>query len=217
MACNFDLEQTWNNTRQAIETLDPNVAMQLDAGLGMASAMVGIDPVHQVLPAFGDTWVIYDAPDHGGLLITGAVMVVEVDGPDALNAAVAQLCTMASPMLMQAGYELVVKETTYQGHVIKYIVLPGLPVPISPAAAYVDGRVVVGLSPQVVKTVIHQADPALRKSSILDHADVMKLTGDPSGKAQSFYYWDLKHQARFGYKLTHLLRTMAASLIGRER
>ncbi len=212
-ACSFDLEQLWNRTHQAIEAIDPNVAMQIDGGLGMVSAMFGIDPVHQVLPAFGDTWVIYDAPDHGGLLITGAVLVVEVDGPDALNAAVTQLCAMANPMLMQAGYELVVKETIYKGYTISYIVMPGLPVPISPAAAYVDGRVVVGLSPQVVKVALHQADPALRKSSILDHPDVKKLAGDPAGKVQTFYYWNLKHQARAGYKITHLLRTAAASLL----
>ena len=212
-ACNFNLSNIWQEAHRVVEVLDPNAVMQMDGAVSMASTMIGFDPLNQLLPALGDTWVVYDAPDHGGLLVTGIVLVLDINRPDEVNGAIARLVAIVKPILMQAGYDLVVGETESQGHKINYIYTPGLPIPIAPAAAYVDGRVVVGLTPQVVKTALRQADPKLRQGSVLDLPDVKRLAGEPAGKVQAFSYYDFRDSARTGYKFMHLLRIASAEML----
>ena len=212
-ACNFNLLETWQEAHRCLEALDPNMVLQLDGFMSMSATMIGVNVVDQVLPALGDTWVIYDAPDHGGLMFTGIVLVLEANQPDAINGVFERLTAFVTPLLRQTGYDLTIGATEYEGTPIKYAYIPGLPIPIAPAAAHVDGRIVCGFSPQAVMVALRQADPKLRKDSVLDLADVKRLAGDPSGKVRAFSYKDYRSGARFGYKFMHLLRTASACML----
>lgn len=215
-AFNLDLGRLWTETRRVIEILDENAAMQLDGMINISAAMLGFNLVEQVLPALGDTWIIYDAPQNGGWYVTGWVLIVESAQPDVLGNAATRTLQLIQPLLMQAGYELATGRTEYEGHPIHYLTIPGLPIPVAPAAAQIGDRVICGLSPQVVKQALHQADARLRKGCILDHPEVRRLAGDPVAKVQQFSFIDIKSSAAQGYPLMHLIRTAAMTLIAGE-
>ena len=208
---NWDLAESWQEAHRVVGALDPNVAMMMDGALGMASGMLGFSITDQVLPAFGDTWVIYDSPRHGGLILTGAVVVADVRDHAAIEGAFARMLELARPFLMEENIRVVVRELEHKGHSIKYLVVPGFPIPIAPAAAFVNDRVVCGLTPQPVKLAISQLDPELRQDSILDHPDVQRVAAELQG-IQRFSYGDTAQVVRALYPLVHLIKTAWASL-----
>jgi len=132
---NWDLAASWQEARRVVEALDPNAAAQLDGLLAMASATVGFSPTDDLLPALGDTWIVYDAPDHGGVLLTGAVLVAEVRQPEALRGTFGRLLNFVRPLLAAGGLTLSSRQATYRGHTIHYLVAAGRPIPLAPAAS----------------------------------------------------------------------------------
>lgn len=209
---NWDLGDSWQEARRVVETLDPNAAAQVDGVLARTGATLGFSPTDDLLPALGDTWVIYDGPSHGSYLITGAVLIAEVRQPDALRGAFNRLLGFVRPLLAQKNVKLVTKQVEHRGHTIHYLVAAGLPIPIAPAAAFFGDRVICGLTPQPVKLALDQADPALRHASILDHPDVKRLQDALPTDMQRFSYGDAHYRVGTTYPLMHHLRTAVASM-----
>ena len=210
--CNLDVVALWGEAHRIVEALDPNAALAVDGALAGFSAILGISPTEQVLPALGDTWVIFDAPDHGGFLFTGMVLVAEVKDRAALQGAFEALLRVLTPLAMQAKMRPVTGKTERDGHTIHYLMLAGWPSPIVPAACFIDDRVVFGFSPQAVAVAANQVDPGTRGDSILSHPDVVAARKLLPAGLQSFYYADGKAAERANYPLGLLFGTALASM-----
>jgi len=211
IASKLDLHAMWEETRRAIEEVDPNTALQIDSGLAGISAMLGFSITDQVLPAFGDTWVIFDAPDHGGFLLSGLVLVAEVRDREALAGALERTMMMLAPLAAQGRMQPTSGMMERDGHTIHYLVLAGWPSPIAPAACFIDDHVVLGLLPQTVAVAAKQVDPKTRKGSILDHPDVKAARAKLPKGMQSFVFSDNDAVERASYGLGTLAATMLCS------
>ncbi len=172
VAANMDWPMLHDEAMRVLDALAPDAQLGFQAAMGAAKGILGFSIFDDALPALGDTWVLYDAPDHGGFLITGVALVVDVQDAVTLQNVWNRLIEITTPMAAQGKAELRQMTLKKGKHDIHYLVIAGLPIPVSPAACFVDGRVVCGLSPQVVGLALEQADPKLRKDSILDEQSV---------------------------------------------
>lgn len=209
---NLNLGSLYAETRRVIEAVDPNMLLPLDGAISSSAQMLGFSITDDLLPAFGDTWTFYDAPDHGGLFFSGTVLVAEAVKPDDLQGMLDRLLSMVRPMLAQEDFALKLLETRDGPHTIHYVVVGGAPVPVVPAWGFIDGRWVFGLSPQAVAVALNQVDPATRKSSVVDRPDYKAASAALQKNANGFGFCDMQYLQRQLYPLANGLGLAALSL-----
>ncbi len=214
--CNLNLAEVWQEVLRVIEEIEPDLISDIEGGDAMAASMLGFSPTQDLLPIFADTWIWHDAPDNGGLLITGAVLQVETHDAEGLRAIFGRLMQIAAPVAAAQEVSLTVRQADHNGHTIDYLTLPGLPVPIAPAVAFHDGFAVCGLSPQAVKVVLDHLDTPAARGGLASHQDVEEIQARLGGPLQAFYYSDARYTTQMSYGLNLLVQTMATSLAGAD-
>lgn len=211
---NLDLAKAWQEARRVIEALAPDALTMVDGGLATASAMLGVPLIDGVLPALGDTWALFDAPDHGGLLLTGTVLVAEVRDVEALEAVLARIVQIATPLVEETEATLVKKEAMHGGHKVHYLLLAGVPAPVAPAWGFAGDRWVFGLFPQTVAAALKQVDPQTRGPSLLDHPDFAAARPKLPRTVQAVGYLDTRYLTRLLYPLVNALQMVGTSMLG---
>lgn len=200
-AFNFDLNGAWLEAREVMTAVDPNLLTTVDGGLAMVQGFLGFSPTEHLLPALGDTWVVYDAPSHGGLLFTGAVLVGEVRDATAIDGIAQRVIELSTPLAKQADVALALKSHSHAGHKIQYVVIGGVPSPVAPSWALVGDRVVFGLTPQTVAAALAQVDAKARQGSILEHPDYQSVRASLPKEFSSFSCGDSAYMTRQLYPL----------------
>ena len=77
------------------QRLDPDAPATVEGAIATSKQFLGCSLPDDLLPAFGDTWAVFDTPDQGGFLFTGTVLVAEVKDADAVQRMLAQLAQVA--------------------------------------------------------------------------------------------------------------------------
>jgi prepilin-type processing-associated H-X9-DG protein len=211
VACSVDLMAIWEEARLVIEAFEPDAMQKTDGGLAMASGVLGFSLTDDLLPALGDTWILYDAPDHGGLLISGAALIFETRDAQALRDIFARVMQIVGPLAAQNEVNLDARRISHNGHTIDYLIASGLPVPVAPSVCYVDKYAICALTPQTIRVVLDQLDSPKSKGTILDHPDVASVRSQLGEPIQSFYYMDTDYALRTSFGLGNLVRTAYAS------
>ena len=212
---NLDLSGLWKEALRVVEALDPEAPPKVEAGVAASKQFLGFSVPDELLPAFGDTWALFDTPDQGGFLFTGAVLVAEVKDADAVQRMLAQLARALRPLVMMAKGDLQLKESQHGGHTIHYVLVGGLPSPVAPAWGIVNQRCVFGLFPQTVATALKQVDPATRGPSLLDNPEFQAARQRLPKEANSVSYADTRYFTRLCYPLATPLMTLAMSMLGK--
>lgn len=211
---NLDLRGLWEEGLRILEEVAPEHVATVQGALAMTIPILGFSLTDDLLPALGNTWALFDAPDHGGLLLTGTVLVADIADQQKFEGLLMRIVQIVTPFAEQEDVHLTVKKTQHGGHTIHYVLVGGVPSPVAPAWGFVDGRWVFGLFPQTVAAALRQADPKTRGESILDHPDVKAALPKLPPKMQGFGYWDARYATRLLFPLTNAARTLAASLLG---
>lgn len=211
---NLNLAGLWAETRRVITELSPDMLPAVEGFMAMSTQFIGLSITDDFLPALGDTWAFFDTPDHGGILLSGTVMAVEVKDAEALDGMLAALVQRLTPMVMQVGATLRLNQTQRDGHQISYVVIGGVPSPVSPAWGFVDGRWVFGLTPQTVAVALNEIDPATRGPRLVDRADVQAARARLPKKINGFGWGDVEYFNRLFYPLSNALMTMGTSMLG---
>lgn len=207
----FDLAALYREGLTVAEKLEPTAPATVEGVMSGVRQMLGYSPSTDLLPVFGDTWQIYDAPDHGGLLVTGMVLVNNVRDADALQGMLQRTVDYFAPLAAQGNVKLTLKEMKQGGHVIHYLLIGGVPVPIAPAWTFVDKHWAFALAPQTLAAALPQLDPASRRSSLLDNSDYKAARAKLPKALTSVHYADAQNANRLWYPLTLLVATAAAS------
>ena len=212
---NLDLSALWEETLRILGELSPEAQASVQGFMAMSVQVIGFSISDQLLPALGDTWALFDAPDHGGLLLTGTVLVADVRDAEALQGMLSRLVQMGGALGRQASNDLRVqlKETKHGEHTIYYVMGAGLPIPVAPAWGFVDNRWVFGLWPQTVAAAMKQVDPKTRGESILDHPDVKAARARLPKEMLGFGFTDTRYLTRLLYPLVNALQTAGVSMI----
>jgi len=212
-AAQLDLARLWNEGRDVISEVAPDAAPQVDGAIALSAQMLGFSITDDLLPALGDTWVLYDAPAHGGILFTGAVLINDARDGDALHGMLSRLVAFLKPIAAQKEVALQIRQMPDDADgVIHYVLVGGLPVPIAPAWSVADGRFVFGLFPQTVKTALRQVRSGTRRESLLDHPDFKAARAALPREITSVTYVDSRYYHRTVFGLMHLVNTALASL-----
>ncbi len=212
MITNLDLVPAWEAAMTALGDVDPGVRALVEGAVTAAAQPLGFSLTGDLLPALGDTWVLYDAPSHAGLLFSGIVLVADVKDRDRLEGMLARTVELFGQLAEGSPARIELKKGRFGGREVSYVLVGGLPVPIAPAWGFVDGRWIFSLFPQTVALAMEQADPAARKDSLLDSADFKAARPLLPAQAVGMYYADAQAGARTWYGLALLARTMTASL-----
>lgn len=211
---NLDLAGLWRETLRILEELAPQTVPAVEGAVAMSAQMLGFSLTEDLLPAFGNTWALFDAPDHGGLLLTGTVLVADVNDADALQGMLARLTQLAAALAMQKDVRIELKTTTHGGHEVHYVLLGGVPSPVAPAWGYAGGRWVFGMWPQTVAAALRQVDPATRGPSLPDNPSFASGRAELPAEAQCVGYLDSRYLARLFYPLMNMGQTMGLSMMG---
>jgi len=209
---NLDLADLWQEALRVIERIKPDAVPVVQAGVATAAQFLGFSLTDDLLPALGDTWAVYDAPAHGGLLITGIVAVAEVRNAEAVQGMLARLVELLTPLAATKEITLQEKELKSGPHVVHYVLIGGYPVPVAPAWGFVNNRWIFGLNPQSVAVAMKQADPRTRGESLLDQPDFKAARALLPKELTSVGYADARSSYRTWYALKHLAQTAVASL-----
>lgn len=208
----LNLTEVYRELRGVFEALDPKMIAAFDELLVEARQELGFSIIDDLLPVLGDTWALYDAPSHGGLLITGMVLAVEVKDAARLQALLAQVVQRLAREFAGEGVALQLRETQRGEHAIHYVVAGGAPFPIAPAWAFAESRWVLGLYPQTVAAALAQIDPQTRGPSLLDNADFQAARAELPAEFSTLSYADARGIHRLFYAVLQLGRAVVASL-----
>jgi len=209
---NLDLGALWTEALRIVEEVAPDALPSVQGALAAMRGLLGFSVTDDLLPAFGDTWALFDAPGHGGLLLTGAVLVVDVADREKLEAILQRCMQMLTPLAAQNDVALTVRQTVHGPHTVHYVLLGGVPSPVAPAWGFVGGRCVIGLFPQTVAAAMRAVDPGTRGPTILDHPAVKAARVGWPTEIQSFRYCDARYLARLLYPLVNAFRTLSVSV-----
>lgn len=134
--------------------VDPRVAEQVEKGLELLKAVVGIDVEEQVLGALGEEIVFMLAGGAGAMMgpmgpSAGMVLMVRVSDREKFGRAYETLMGMAAGLA--AAQRMQIKEEALSRDVsVKYVQIPMVPM-LSPAVALTEDFLVIGLTKDAVK------------------------------------------------------------------
>lgn len=207
-----DLSELLRDFRDVSGDINPDLPQMIEAGLGMAGGLLGFSIEHDLLAAFGDVWAIFDAPNHGGLFVTGVCLVAQTREPAAIEGALARVVQIIAPFARQVHVDLRPGEMSHDGRSVKYVLVGGYPVPIAPAWGIADGYAVFGLHPQTVARALEHVASRSKDNSILSHPSYSKVRADLPKHLTTFGYMDSSGGEAAWNGLRLLFHTALASL-----
>lgn len=213
---NLDLPALWAEATRLAAEVAPGSEDQLAAGDAIVRNAIGFSIAEDLLPAFGDTWAIFDSPGQANYLVTGLALVAEVRQASDLAEMLKEITRRIAPLAEAGDVSLHLKEMKDAGRTIHYVLIGGVPSPVAPAWSIIGDRIVFALFPQSVAAVAAQVDPATRKSSILDHPDVKAALAELPKSRVSFGYMASREALRALYPFYLVGGTMAFSVGGRD-
>ncbi len=214
-AMNFNPGEAYRQIRSILAGLGPDIDAGVGRWIGRLEAELGLRLDRDFLDLIGDTFVLFDAPDNGGILFTGATLVVEVQEGDRLQKG---LRAIVQGIARLAGRESVdIASTEHRNHRIEFINVVGVPMPFAPAWALHGDRLIVALFPQMVAfTLDRLLDGNPQTDSILANADFVRARRVLGPLGTSVSYVDTKAGVEQLYTILLPLAQMGAAMIQAE-
>lgn len=207
-----DLNAFWSAAREAIESANEQAAPQVEAVIATSRQFLGFSVTDDLLPALGDSWAFFDAPEHGGILMLGTVMAVDAAKPDALDSIIKRSVQLIAPLTAESKVNVEARQTTISGRTINYVVIGGVPSPVVPSWTVAGGYFILGLYPHSVAAAAAQVDPKTRKGSLLDNPEFKAGRAPLASKAIGWGYTNSRELIRMMYPAIPLYGNMALSM-----
>lgn len=195
----------------ATDELDPDLAATIQAADAAAGLLLGFSPLRDLPAALGDSWALFDAPSHGGLLGSGTVLVASARDGAAIDGMLQRLVALGEPLARRNGISPKLLARTVEQRELRTLVLGGISSPVAPSWAVVADRLIIGLSPQAVLAAARQVDPATRGHSLLSHADLAARRTVLGDRCISLGYRDAADAVRSHESLRRLYFTALLS------
>lgn len=174
IAYNMDLSALYRGVLDIIKSVDAELSQTVMGGIKQIEQLLGFRLGEDFLDLIEDTIIIYDAPENGGIWFTGTTKILESRDPKQLQKRVRQIVKVIARMV--DGEDAVqISSFEHRGHRVEFVNVIGFPMPVAPAWATHKKRVIMGLYPQMVTTVLDRlTDGDAAKNSILANPDFMK-------------------------------------------
>ena len=174
----------------------------------------GFDLRGDVLENLGPRFAYYQSLSTGGGGILSAVVVAELKDPARLAATHADLVAKFNELAVRESQGYVrIRPWNAGGEVAFSVATPGLPVPIEPSWAIVNGKFVAALSPIGLQAAIEQMAPggaSIAENKLFREAVTPRI---PAGGAVQITFSDTAHFARGGYGTANLLMSALSNAV----
>ena len=132
---------------------DPGALKAIERAVEQMEADIGLSLKDDLFPALGDVWSLHDSPDAGGILVTGAVLSVEIRDRKKAEGVVAKLLSVLDQALREGhgDGETVRDEHEFLGHSVTTFDLAEHGPPFQPTFCLTDRHLLVALQPQAIK------------------------------------------------------------------
>ena len=181
-AFSLDLRQALDEALSIMQSASPEDAEQFRLGINGFRAGTGIDLL-EFLDDLGSTWTLFNGAGDG--LFSGLTLSVDLDDPEAVNQTLVDAAQLLNRMAEQNHGEPRVIQNRYGGTTIFTASIPGVPMPVQPSWAVIDGELAISIFPQVLK-------PLITPSPLDKKLDLVSL-GVKEG-ISGFSYTDVKRQ-----------------------
>lgn len=152
-ASQADLKGTYDAILKLVQTAVPDKHAEFMDILANVEERLGMKIGDDLLASFGDTWIVFDDPENGSLIITGITIVADVKPDNRVDEAIRTLVKIIAEET-GSDEQITVKDEEYKGSKISYMNFSGLPVPIAPAWTVHEGRWILALYPQMVRATL---------------------------------------------------------------
>lgn len=152
MAARFDLGVLLDTVRQAVGEISPDAAPMIEQALAQANQMTGVNLEADLIRGLGSAWFAYADPGATGSGMMGVCLVNELNEPQKVEQALTSLQALANAMMGQMGAEAGMR-VRFLTSTDQDMTMHSLGVPLlSPTWSVYEGRLYVGMYPQVVMT-----------------------------------------------------------------
>jgi hypothetical protein len=193
---------------------DPEIQESIREGIAEVEAALDLRLRDDLLAAFGDGMMFFDAPSQAGLIATGAILVLVTPDEDRARKALERLgAALCSWIQSEFEAPAAVRTAKLGEHDVHYLTVPGKPIPVAPAWAIRDKRVVFGLSPQALKVTLDRvASKDVRAKSLLANEDFQQARRQLPEKLVGLTYADSRTTLRRAYPFVLLGMTLGAQM-----
>ena len=190
LAFNIEPGKLFNAVREFVATTEPNAGPEFDHALSQAEAEIGMSIRDDLLGPLGDTIVVFDAPSNAGFLFSGTTLVLELKNPEQFTAQLTKLAEILGRETSEDDFQLELKRTQCQGHDVTFLNFKGLPIPVAPAWAIHDHRMVIALFPQTVVAAVRRLEGADNQNTLLSHEPFIKARKAVGDLGSTLFYVD---------------------------
>jgi len=172
-AFNLDLGAAYRHVLSIVKSLDSRSTAEVDQTIAELQENLGFHLEEDFINLLGDTFVIFDAPENGGLWFTGITAVVESADPQRLGTSLKKIVQTIAAQIDKAS--VTVSSCEHGKHRIEFVNVAGVPMPVAPAWSAHGNRVIFGLYPQMVMTTLDRLSAGLDPAdTILGHPDFVR-------------------------------------------
>src|SRR5262249_52589796 len=151
-ATQLDLVQTLDSVLAIVKAADADT-LKIRRELRKLDKILGTSLRDGLLKRLGPTFVFYDTPDNAGVFFTGITIIAESSEGEDVRAELAKI-VKAIAQAAGGAKQTSVKREEYRDHVIEFVNVTGVPMPVAPAWATHGKWIILGVYPQTVRSAI---------------------------------------------------------------
>ena len=154
MAFRMGSEKWFDQMLAYVATASPMGEAEILGGVAFAEEMLGFRLGGDFLDLINDAVIVYDAPEDGGLLITGMTVIFKASDTNRFLQSVKRIANLISEQVSDGNVAMKISGFTHRGHKIEFVNMTGVPMPVAPAWSTHEGWIILGLYPQIVRNAI---------------------------------------------------------------
>lgn len=188
---NISLGRIYPEAMSVLKSMDHTSYAETAEMITDMEAKIGLKLGPDILDLIGDTVIFYDQPGNGGFWLTGITAVIESPDTTRLRSTIR---TLVKAIEEEVGSTPIkVSSFDHRDHKVEFVNVVGVPMPIAPAWTAHDGRLIVGLFPQIVITALDRLlDGTPERDSILANSDFRRARKVLGGVGSMLGYVDTK-------------------------
>jgi hypothetical protein len=161
----MDLDRIWDEVMRILATVRPDAFAEASSKIAEVEGFMGFKLREELIASLGGELFLYVAAPKGGGLVPEIVVGLSLKNVETFRKCMDSALRLVAD---HAGQDFELSKMSYKGREIHFVRLGGN-APVTPSWTIVDGRLLVALMPQTVKSVLRKLDAEEKPASILDN------------------------------------------------
>ena len=165
----LDPSRTLATLLDVIAAIDADGAAEIRRGLEQFRAVAGLDPDRHLLKTLGPEWTMVALPSSGGL-VPNLAMIAGVRDPPTFAKTHKALLGVLRNLTADGDTRTTITEIPYRGQTLFCLAIegPDMAIPVTPTWCLTADRLLITLSPQLMKTLLARTDADAELGSVAE-------------------------------------------------